>query len=375
MTGRERVNLALTHKEPDKIPISIGSHCCDGFTIEALQTFGEYMNTDYGNMPLSSKMMGSVYTPDALLKSFESDFRTITPQKPYNDKTVQLQDGGYIDEYGCTFAACKYYYDIVKRPLAGTITVEDIEKSSWPDPNDKGRYAGLMQEAQNLRSTTDYAIVAEMICCGPFEQACWVRGFDDFLCDLYADPYMAEALMDKITQINLQFYDNYLEEVGEYIDVFCQGDDLAIQNSSFMSPEIYHKYILKYHKQMYDLVKRKSSAKIMHHCCGSAYGLLPGLIEAGIDILNPVQVSALNMEPERLKKEFGRDICFWGGIDVQHLLPNGTVDEVKEAAMHVMEVLGKDGGYVFAPSHNLQPLIPPENIKAMYDTALLHRDY
>ena len=136
---------------------------------------------------------------------------------------------------------------------------------------------------------------------------------------------------------------------------------------------MYNKYIKKYHKRIYDFIKTRTKAKIFHHCCGSVYELIPGLIDAGVDILNPIQTSAKNMEPDRLKKEFGKDLTFWGGIDTQKILPYGTPMEVSDEVKRVMEIMGKDGGYIFAPGHNIQALVPPENIEAMMNAALKYR--
>jgi len=148
-----------------------------------------------------------------------------------------------------------------------------------------------------------------------------------------------------------------------------------MQDRSLIPLDMYNKYIKKYHKRIYDFIKTKTNAKIFHHSCGSVYELIPGLIEAGIDILNPIQTSAKNMEPERLKKEFGKDLTFWGGIDTQKLLPYGTPQQIDDQSKRVIEVLGKDGGYVFSPGHNIQALVPPENIHAMLQAALKYGKY
>ena len=157
------------------------------------------------------------------------------------------------------------------------------------------------------------------------------------------------------------------------MDIVCQGDDLAMQDRAFIPLDMYNKYLKKYHKRIYDFIKTRTKAKIFHHCCGSVYELIPGLIDAGVDILNPIQTSAKNMEPDRLKKEFGKDLTFWGGIDTQKILPYGTPMEVSDEVKRVMEIMGKDGGYIFAPGHNIQALVPPENIEAMMNAALKYR--
>jgi len=375
VNSRERVNAALAHKEPDKVPMSLGTTIVDGLTKFAKDNYEEFLGLEITPHNVTHKMMGTVETPGSIAAMYGLDFKTIRLKAPWNNPTTVFDDGSYLDDYGCVLSPCEYYYDISKRPLTGEIDIEDIEKSSWPDPYAPGRTDSLREEVQELYENTNYAIVADIMCGGPFEQALWVRGWEDFLCDLYTDPKLAEALMDKITEIDIGLWDVFLTAVGDYVDVVCQGDDLGMQDRSIIPIDIYNKYVKKYHKRIYDFIKTKTKAKIFHHSCGSVYELIPGLIEAGIDILNPVQTSAKNMEPERLKREFGGYISFWGGIDTQKLLPFGTPQQIEDEVKKVIEILGKDGGYIFAPGHNIQALVPPENIDAMLKAALKYRNY
>lgn len=197
---------------------------------------------------------------------------------------------------------------------------------------------------------------------GPFEHAIWMRGYENFLCDLYVNPTLAEAILDRTTQGGLELFDALLTEVGDYIDIVSHGDDTGMQDRSLFSSEIYDKYIKKCHKKQIDFIKRKTRAKVFFHTCGSVYELIPDLIEAGVDILNPVQTSAANMQPE-----FGSELCFWGGIDTQQLLANGTETEIKDEIKRLIDVLGKDGGYILAPAHNIQNSVPPERIQFLID--------
>jgi uroporphyrinogen decarboxylase len=320
---------------------------------------------------ITHKAMGTVATPQKILEMYRVDFRTIRLKAPWNNPSTIYADGSYLDDYGVLMKPCEYYYDAVNRPLAGDITENDIKNSTWPDPYASGRTDGLREEAKRLYENTEYAIVADIMCGGPFEQALWMRGWEDFLADLYTEPALAEALMDKITEVDIGLWDVFLTEVGDYVDVVCQGDDLAMQDRSIIPLDVYNKYVKKYHKRIYDFIKTKTKAKIFHHSCGSVFELIPGLIDAGIDILNPIQTSAKNMEPERLKMNFGKDLTFWGGLDTQKVLPYGTVQQIQDEVKRVMEILGKDGGYVFAPGHNIQALVPPENIKAMMDATVV----
>jgi len=373
MISRERVITALNHKQPDKTPISLGSTIVDGLTSRAKDALEDYLGLPRTKYLITHKPMGTVETPKNLIERYELDFVTVRLKAPWNNPAHINPDGSYYDDYGCLMVPCEYYFDNMNRPLEGELEIEDIlKKATWPDAYAPGRTDGLKMEAKAL-AASGKAVVADIMCGGPFEQALWLRGWEDFLCDLYTDPKLAEALLDKITEVDIGLWDVFLSEVGEHVDVVCQGDDLGMQDRSIISPEMYRKYIKKYHKRMYDFIKTKTKAKIFHHSCGSVHELLPDMIEAGIDILNPVQIRAANMEPERLKKDFGDSLTFWGGLDTQHMLPFGSVEEVEAQARHLIDVLGDGGGYVFAPGHNVQALVPPKNIDAMMMAAVKYR--
>ena len=373
MTSRERVLLALSHKQPDHVPISIGTTIVDGFTRLAKENFEDYLSLPREECALTHKPMGTIATPHNILARYPADFTTVRLKAPWNNPTTVFPDGSYLDDYGCTMSPCEYYYDCTVRSLPGQITDDDIENCTWPDPYASGRADGLRNEAISLRQTTKKALVADIMCGGPFEQALWVRGWEDFLCDMYVNPALAERLLDKITEVDIGLWDVLLTAVGDQVDIVCQGDDLAMQTGPILSPELYQKIVFKYHKRLYDFIKSKTAAKIFHHSCGSVYRLIPGLIEAGVDILNPIQTSAADMEPERLKREFGGTIAFWGGFDTQKILPFGTPREITDEVKRLMEILGKDGGYIFSPGHNIQPLVPPENMRVMFDAAFFYR--
>ena len=368
MTSRERVISTLGHKQPDIVPFSLGTTIVDGFTKFAADNFEKFLGLPPGEREITHKQMGTVVTPKAILEQYPTDFVTIRLKAPWNNPAVVYDDGSYLDDYGCLMKPCEYYYDNMNRPLEGDITVDDIKKNTWPDPYAPGRTDSLREEALKLRETTDKALVADIMCGGPFEQSLWMRGWEDFLADLISEPYLAEALMDRILEVDIGLWDVFLDAVGDLVDVVCQGDDIAMQTGPIVAPELFHERVFKYHKQLYDFIKSKTKAKIFHHSCGGVYKLVPDLIAAGIDILNPIQTSAADMDVVRLKREFGSELSFWGGLDTQKILPDGTPRQISDEVKRLVDVLGKDGGYVFAPGHNLQALVPPENIKAMLDT-------
>jgi uroporphyrinogen decarboxylase len=367
MTNRERVLTALNHKQPDKVPVSIGSTIVDGLTRYAKDAYEAFRNLPLTETRITHPAMQTAATPQWLRDELGMEFETVAMRSPFADSTAHDADGSYTDEFGIYWRKSSLYNDPVKGLLYGSITQEDILKNPWPDAYDKGRVAGLREEALKIQAKGDKILVADIMCGGPFEQSLWMRGWQDFLCDFYVDPVLAETLMDRITESAISFWDAYLGEIGDLVDIVCQGDDIGMQDRSIVSREMYDKYIKKYHKRLYDFIKSKTKAKIFMHSCGSVYDLLPGLIEAGVDILNPVQISARNMEPDRLKHDFGSELVFWGAIDTQHILPTGSAQEIRDCVMMLVETLGRDGGYVLAPGHNIQNYVEPWRIHAMVE--------
>jgi uroporphyrinogen decarboxylase len=366
MTSRERVLTALDHLEPDHCPVSFGSSICDGMTRAAKEKFDSYMGYTPADVKTRHHVMGMVETPPQIVDWIKGDFATAWMKTQWVEKGEEFEDGTYIDPFGCTLRPINNYYDVVKRPLSGSITAEKIKKHKWPNPYDPDRTDGLLEAALAAKDTGK-AVLLDIPAIGPFEGGCWVRGFEDFLCDLYDDEYLAETLMDAITENTIGFWDAALSKIGHLVDVCGQGDDVAMQDRPFVSPEVYDRLIKKYHKRIYDFIKSKTKARIFQHICGSAFDLLPYMIEAGVDILEAVQTSAAKMDPVALKKEFGNDLCFWGAIDTQKLIMQASPKEFKTEIFKLVEILGRDGGFVLAPSHNIQPNVPMENLKAMFD--------
>lgn len=365
MNNRDRVLAALAHKQSDKIPVSVGATIVDGLSRFAKDAYEAYRGKGPTETRIIHIAMQTAATPRWLADELGMEFETVSMKGPFSDTTKFDAEGSYYDEFGIFWKKSALYNDPVRGPFYGEATAEDILKNPWPNAYDKGRVAGLRDEALKIREKGDKILVADIMCGGPFEQSLWMRGWEDFLCDLHLDPYLAETLMDRITQSAIAFWDAYLNEIGDLVDIVCQGDDIGMQDRSIISLDMYNKYVKKYHKQLYSFIKSKTKAKIFMHSCGSVYELLPGLIEAGIDILNPVQITARNMEPARLKKDFGSELTFWGGIDTQKILPHGSVQEIKDCVKMLCDTLGKDGGYVLAPGHNIQSYVEPWRIDAM----------
>jgi uroporphyrinogen decarboxylase len=180
------------------------------------------------------------------------------------------------------------------------------------------------------------------------------------------EPRLTEAVFERTTETALGLFEEQLSAIGDLLDVVCHGDDMGMQDRAFFPAEIYNRFIKKHHRRVIDLIKSKTKARVFLHTCGSVHELIPSLIEVGVDILNPIQTTARNMEPALLKREFGKDIVFWGGIDTQKVLQTGTDEQIRDEVRKLVDVLGKDGGYVLAPSHNLQSALDPARIDALF---------
>jgi len=203
-----------------------------------------------------------------------------------------------------------------------------------------------------------------------------LRGWEKFMMDLALNQRFAEDLMDKLVEVHLKNLEVYLQAVGDYIQIIQMGDDLGTQNAPQISPDMYRELIKPRHKNIYQYVKKHSQLFLFLHSCGAIYELIPDLIDAGVEILNPVQTSAKNMDPEKLKIEFGDKITFWGGgVDTQHVLPEGTPDEIAAQVKERIRIFAPGGGFVFTPVHNIQANVPPENMVAAYDTVIKARNY
>ena len=376
MNSRERVLTALNHKEPDKVPIDLGGTIVTTLTRVAYQNLRNYLGMPPDDKPvISHRQMDTVYPREDLLQRYEVDVRAVAMKGPWCFEPREMPDNSFYDEFNIRWKKASYYYDVVERPLADA-TVHDLATAAWPDPYDPGRVAGLREEAQALYENTEYAIVADIMCLGPFEGGCVLRGYEQFLTDLYWDPHFAEALLDKITETDIALWDAFLNAVGDYVHIVAQGDDVGIQTGPYISPEMYRKFIKPRQRRIFEFIHSRTQAKIFYHSCGSVYDLIPDFIEIGVDILNPIQRSAKKMDIAQMKREFGRDLCFWGGaIDVQQVLPFATLQQIEDEVKRTLDIMAPGGGYVFFPSHNIQADVTPDRIHHMYHTALQYRDY
>jgi len=310
VNSRERVIAALEHREADAVPLDIGATIVTTLTRTAYDALRDYLGMPPDSEPnISHRQMDTVYPKEDVLRFYGVDFRPVHMKSPWGFQAREMPDNSFYDEFNLRWKKASYYYDVVERPLAES-ALADLDTAVWPDAYNPGRVEGLREQARALYENTDYAVVADIMCGGPFEQACMLRGYDQFCVDLAWDARFATALLDKITETDIALWDAYLKSVGDYVQVVTQGDDVGMQTGTFVSPGMYRKYVKPCHKRLYDFIHSKTKAKVFMHSCGSVYDVIPDLIEVGIDILNPVQTSARGMGLERLKQQFGKALCF-----------------------------------------------------------------
>ena len=375
LSHRERVIRALRHQEPDRIPVDLGSTICTSTHIATYQKLKAHFGIEAEDT-IINKMMQTAAVHEPILQALDIDFRAALPGVPDSKPITPVGEDGYQDEYGVVRRkpASSFYYDLVKCPLAGPITIQDIINFPWPDPTDPGYTRGLRERILYYRNNTDYAIVLRLPV--PFVHTTqFVRGFEDWFTDLAVDKKLAGALFDAAVEHNAAVTTEILKASGDLVDVVAFSDDLGFQNGLIVSPELYRELFKPRHKKYFDTVKKHTSAFIHLHSCGSIYKIIPDLIELGVDALNPVQVAARDMDSSKLAAEFGDRLSFWGGIDTQTVLPKGTTADVKAEVRRRIRDLAPGGGYILCAVHNIQPDVPVENILAMYEAAKEYGKY
>ena len=382
MKPRDRVMQSLNHKEPDRVPIDMGATIVSSIVKKTYIELKQHLGMPVEEIKMLDYVQQLPYLDDGLLERFGVDFRMVQLPSATSSGVEIFDEGDYyafFDRWGSKLHMPKtggFYFDWVDFPIKEA-TMEALDAYHWPQPDPVEVNAQLGQLAKQLYENSDYALVGSAVIGGGiFEQPARVMGLQNFLMALISEPAFADRLMETITDIYIESCNRYLDYVGPYIQVFTYWDDVAGQNGWLIRPELYRKLIKPKQKRLVEAIKKKTDAKLFYHSCGATRDLIPDLIEIGFDILNPVQVSAKGMDTKELKDQFGRDIVFWGGgVDTQHVLPFGKPQEVVDEVKRRIDDLAPGGGFVFAAVHNIQALVPPENIVAAFDTALEYGKY
>lgn len=382
MNPRERVMLALNHKEPDRIAIDLGGSICSSIHKKSYLELKKYLGMEVEAIKMADYVQQLPYLDEAFLERFGADFRMVQlPAATAPDLEI-FEDGDYwafIDRWGSKLHMPKergLYFDWVEFPIKET-SMTALDQYQWPQPDPPELIAQIRDQAKYLYENTDYALVGSAVIGGGlFEQPARTMGLENFLIALVSDPKFTDRFMEQITDIYIESCTNYLDQVGKYLHVFTYWDDVNTQTGWMISPEIYRKMIKPKQRRLVEAIRKKTDAKLYYHGCGAIFELIPELIDIGFDIINPVQVSATGMDTRRLKKTYGNDIVFWGGgVDTQKVLPFGKPQEVADEVKRRIDDLAPAGGFVFATVHNIQAGVPPENIVTAFETALEYGQY
>jgi len=351
ITSLERVHLALSHRETERVPVDFLA------TPEAWNRLQKHLGID---------------DQEAVLRHLGMDIRH--PRQPYiGPPLLYDSDWTWVDAWGVRRRKVQHqggaYDEIVEHPLAGIRDASELPRYPWPKPEwwDAG---ALANEIRRLDAEENYAIALEEFGDpgGIFEIAWYLRGMERFLMDMVTQPAMVYEIMQRVTDFYLGLLDRVMAAAGERVDLIWTSDDIAHQHGQIISARAWRELIAPHHARLNRRIHELGS-KVMYHCCGAVRPFIPGLIELGVDVLDVLQFSADQMDPHEIKAEFGSQLCFHGGLDVQSTLPLGTEDDVRRVTRERIGVLGRHGGYILAPTHNIQVDTPPDNVIAMYAEA------
>ena len=303
-----------------------------------------------------------------VLERFRVDTRYIFANSNRHFELHLAQDGSFEDEWGVYRKRCKYFCENVRAPLAN-MNRSEIARHPFPDPAEPSRYEGLSEKARVLHQSTPYALMAGSAATLYYFSA-ELRGFEQFMFDLAADPALIETLVDKVLEWMIEFTSRYLDEIGDYVEGWWMGDDWGMQTGPIMRPELFRGIFKPRYRRLLDVVRSKTAAKVCLHTCGATYWILPDLADLGVDVVHPVQPTAAgNHDPVRIKRDFGKQFVFYSNISNTQTLPYGTPEAVSAEATRKIRALAPGGGYIFSAGHNIQADVPPENIVALFDTA------
>lgn len=385
MTPRERFWKTCRFEEPDRVPIHLSGLTAsiapvrDGFGPYGYDAVCRYLNiTDYEE-PIGD--FATVNLHPKIKQRCHNDFESVIIGGPDRIKleNYEINQGQHHKMWGFYSIMCHgaIEYPESMSPLLNKNSLKDIEEYEfWPDPDDPVFYEGVREKAKKLYEDTQYIVVGDSGLAATIDFTYhWLRGFNNYLSDPYTCPDFYNALKKKITDISIEISKRFYEEVGPFIDMTSYYADMGIQLSAYFSVDYYRKWIMPWQKKWNDAIRPLTKAKRFIHSCGSIYELMPSIIEAGFEIINPIQPLAKNMEPWRLKKEFKGKVVLHGGIDLQKLLRSNNVDEVVKGVKELIKVLAPGGGWIAAAANNIPQDIPPENICAAFDTVYKYGKY
>ncbi|MAE66111.1 MAG: hypothetical protein CMJ18_17710 [Phycisphaeraceae bacterium] len=355
MTSRERVLTALSHRTPDRPPLNY-----------------------FGTAETDAILMKHLDLPsrEALLRHLGADMRYVAPRYvgPSHFSGMCGYSTGDTDVWGVGWqqiqAGVSTYNEVASHPLADARTLGDVRAHPWPQI-DWFDCSGLKQQIRELNDPHPHAIVFAAGT-GFFETPWYLRGFERFLMDLVEFPDIADFLMGKVTAFVKELTLRAIESTDGLIDIVWSSSDVGMQTGMLMSPDIWRRQIKPHHRELITPF-RDMGIMTRYHTDGSVEAIIEDLIEMGLDLLDPIQPRASGMDAANLARRFGDRLAFYGGLDTQELLPTGTAHEVEREMIRLIEVLGRQGGYIAAASNAIQADVPPENVVAMFRAASSYR--
>jgi len=375
MNSRERILTTLNHREPDRIPFDLGSTQVTGIHVLAYERLRDYLGLPRVTPTLCDVIQQLALPDEDVIEKLGVDVRGLFPLNSHNWNIVNRDAGAYweyVDEWGITHRRPKVdglYYSVMRSPLADPLlTPEDVRAYRFPNTGDPARIEGLREQAEQYRAQGK-AVMLKGVLAGIFEMAQRVRGMENLLMDMASNEALAGTLFDKMLELKLAFWEMALPRLRDVVDVISEADDYGTQVSQLISPRMFRQQIKPRLAVLFARIKQLApNARLFFHSCGNVRPLLPDFIEIGMDILNPIHITATGMEPRALKRDFGDAIVFWGGgVDTQDVLPHGTPQQVKDNVRRNIDALAPGGGYVFCTVHNIQADVPPQNIVAMWE--------
>jgi uroporphyrinogen decarboxylase len=364
---------ALNHKEPDRVPVDWGVLNIASIHEVAYKNLIEYLGKDE-SINIHDPIQVLALPSDEIMDMFNVDTRYIIPNDPSTWTLEYNENGDWVNEFGTYYKRVGNYCDFTEFPLAHCVTIEDLKRFEMPDPTDPARFKGLKEKAKDLYENTDYALSGYPA--PNLHYVNWtLRGYQNYMLDMAADPAFANYITDMVLDWEIAYMGCYLDEIGEYLDLQWSGGDWGTQTGPLVHPDVFRRDVLPREKKLIQFLKSKSDAKVGYHSCGSIYWCLDDLIDAGIDIIQPVQPSANDMgDLARLKREFGDRVVFHGATDNQGTF-HTTPDRVEQNAKDTIKALAPGGGYIFSSCHNIQSNCPPENIIALFGACKKYGNY
>ena len=373
MNSRDRTWKALSHQEADRVPFDLGGTGLSTIHITAYQSLRRHLELPTTEARIAYMAEQLAVVDEDVAEQLQTDVRPVVPGASSEFQYTFRDEGAYeayTDEWGIGWRKPRdggFYYDMYQHPLADADSLDELKAYPFPDPLDEQRFATLRFQAEAVVAQGKAAVLAGPSA-GIAEVYSWLRGYEQYYIDLAINKGYVAYMLDRLVDFKCAFWERALQEVGDLVDVVIEADDLAGQHSLLMAPNTYRSLIKPRHRRLFSFIKEQAPVKLFFHSCGAVRPLIPDFIDAGIDILNPVQVSAAGMDLQELKQEFGQDLVFWGGgVDTQRVLGRGSPEEVKQDVRRNVEALAPGGGFVFAAVHDIQADVPPENIIAMWE--------